>query len=85
MFEDLVLHGMMRSYTTWSRHGERPSSTVASSIRLHNASEEVGDNNDEELGDDIVGMLRAACGVPVCDGEDMDSMAGEERRFQGDS
>ncbi|KAI3968070.1 hypothetical protein MKW92_019112, partial [Papaver armeniacum] len=33
MFEDLVLHGMMRSYTTWFHHGESSSSTVLSSTR----------------------------------------------------
>ncbi|KAI3982494.1 hypothetical protein MKX01_031233, partial [Papaver californicum] len=40
MFGDLILHGMMRSYTVWFHHGERLSSTVSSSIAPQNTRDE---------------------------------------------
>ncbi|XP_026415829.1 uncharacterized protein LOC113311199 [Papaver somniferum] len=72
IFSDLILHGMMRNYTTWFHHGESLSSTVSSSIAPQDTCFEVRNNNDERPGDDLFGMLRAVCGIPMRDDEGMD-------------
>ncbi|RZC75129.1 hypothetical protein C5167_050606, partial [Papaver somniferum] len=72
IFSDLILHGMMRNYTTWFHHGESLSSMVSSSIAPHDTCFEVRNNNDERPGDDLFGMLRAVCGIPMRDDEGMD-------------
>lgn len=85
MFEHLVLHGMMRSYTIWYHHGESLSSTAASSSRPHDTSNEVRNNNNEGLGDDIMGMLRGVYGIPRRDDEDMDNGSGGVSDLPSDS
>ncbi|RZC64364.1 hypothetical protein C5167_008056 [Papaver somniferum] len=93
IFSDLILHGMMRNYTTWFHHGESLSSMVSSSIAPQDTCFEVRNNNDERPGDDLFGMLRAVCGIPMRDnegmddrgyGEGMDDMDGDEDMDNGD-
>lgn len=78
IFSDLILHGMMRNYTTWFHHGESLSSTVSSSIAPQDTCFEVRNNNDERPGDDLFGMLRAVCGIPMRDDEGMDDRGDSE-------
>ncbi|RZC83065.1 hypothetical protein C5167_045857 [Papaver somniferum] len=65
IYDDLVTCGMLRSYTVWYHHGEGFRTTFPRNLGAENinADQVIMDNNGEEVGDDITGMLRDAYGL----------------------